>query len=842
MSRLFNFLIACPRSSLLVVLIATLVISLGTLRLKIDFSPEQVYVGADNAVAFCEAHKKLFRFEDSIVLILLESTDGRSLIREDCLNWMSRLAAAAETLDGVREVTSIVTLERPRVSLDGNTHVTWSPFLAPDYYGNEDYVARRLERVPLLNDTLVSQDRQLMMTLVDLDPDDRTITRATARVRSIEHTLAGLPLPDGTMTSMSGVPAIRVDVIDSILRDQMQMVPVCSALFLLVSLLMFRSFSVTMLSLFSALSTVALTMGFMGWLNVTFSVMSNMIPALLLIVAAANNVHVLSRFQVEVRQSGRDLESCARSTMHEMSRTCFLTLATSGIGFGSLLIARAELLQSLALQAAGGMICCYAALMLILPQTLVLCGPALARRSGTRQPQLTRRLLSVIGPNSRTVASDNRPPIVRSETDSSANGADCAEGAGSAHHKRASAGHADRADQSSTDRPATSRLDGMWRTFGAVISRNSAAIVTLHLLLAAWTLWSCRNIAINSYMLETYDGDHPTIQTVRKMDQRMSGLISLEVQLRAETRERLFDEDLAAALSRLREILPQDDRITFYRDYIEFLSVFDHGRTLVSDPAEAAKSLQRVQLALRQLDNQDVTSAFLADGQPAARVMMRIRDVGSAGMKDLIRKVSMHLNQELPEDIAFSVTGDAYLHAICMDAFVRDLFYSLIAASGVIFLLITLLFRSLKIGLIASVPNMFPLIMTLGYMHLRGYELTAGNVIVFAISLGIAVDDTIHFLARYRDERKRTSAREAIQATLFSSGRAIVLTSVLVVSGLSVLIFSDFVPTRRFAELTAITMCSALPGDVILLPALLALFDGRRPGSAACTDGERAAS
>ena len=119
--------------------------------------------------------------------------------------------------------------------------------------------------------------------------------------------------------------------------------------------------------------------------------------------------------------------------------------------------------------------------------------------------------------------------------------------------------------------------------------------------------------------------------------------------------------------------------------------------------------------------------------------------------------------------------------------------------------------------------------MTVGYMQLRGYELTAGNVIVFAISLGIAVDDTIHFLARYRDERKNVLPLEAIQGTLSTSGRAIVLTSVLVVSGLSVLVFSDFVPTRRFAELTAITMCSALPGDLVLLPALLALFN--RTGS-----------
>ena len=94
------------------------------------------------------------------------------------------------------------------------------------------------------------------------------------------------------------------------------------------------------------------------------------------------------------------------------------------------------------------------------------------------------------------------------------------------------------------------------------------------------------------------------------------------------------------------------------------------------------------------------------------------------------------------------------------------------------------------------------------------------------------MDDTIHFLARYRDEINGKSVPDAINGTLRSSGRAIVLTSVLIVSGLSVLVFSEFVPTRRFAELTAVTMCSALPGDILLLPALLSVFGKRRADAA----------
>jgi len=775
MSAFFDFLIARPKSCLLVALAVMVVAALGIFRLEIDFSPEQVYVGQDNEVEFCEEHKKLFRFEDSIVLVVLESNNQESLLRADCLKWMKQFADRAQLLSGVREVTSIVTLQRPRVRRE----VTWSPLLLEEYFDDDEYIKGQLARIPLLNDTLFSEDQQLMMTLIDLHPDERTIKRATERVRAIERVLNEMPSPDNTQVFTSGVPAIRVDVIDSIIKDQTQMVPVCSALFFIVSLLMFRSLTVTVLSLFSSLISVALTLGLMGYLGFTFSVMSNVIPALLLIIGAANNVHILSRFQVEVQQTNNDLISCAKITMREMSKTCFLTLMTTGIGFGSLLIARAELLQSLAIQSACGMACCYIGLMTVMPPTLSICGPMLAKR------------------------------IRRSETNNQA-GAE-------------------------TLVSVPSRLSGFWGGLGNVVTRHSGLIVVCHLLLAAWTLWICRDMAINSYMFETYDSDHPTMKSVQKMDERMSGLISLEVQIRGNTRDRLFDEDVVVALANARSQVPLDDRVTFYRDYVEFLSVFDHSRALDENATEAARSLQRIKLALRQLDSPKITSAFLAADQPAARVMLRIKDVGSAGMKDIIRKVSTILEAELPADVEFQMTGDAYLHAVCMDAFTRDLFNSLIAASGIIFLLITVLFRSLRIGLISAVPNMFPLVMTLGYMHLRDYELTAGNVIVFAISLGIAVDDTIHFLARYRDEEKTGHQVPAIQRTLSTSGRAILLTSILVVSGLSILVYSDFVPTRRFAELTAITMCSALPGDIILLPALLMLFGNPAVANPAAT-------
>lgn len=776
-SKLFGFLIERPLASLVAVAVFTVLIASGALSLKIEFSPDQVYVGRDGEVEFCEAHKQQFRFEDSLVLVLLQDESGSSLLRADCLEWCRSFAAAATKLPSVRNVTSLTTLKRPRLNLKAEGGLEWTELFPEEFDSDSALLQERFSRLPLLNDLQISNDQSLVLVLVDLEPSQRRVALATQHIENIEAELKRLPCPSGTRTWVTGVPAIRVDVIRGIVSDQYQMVPVCSGLFLLVSLLMFRSPLVTGLSLFCVLSAVAWTIGIMGWTGSIFSVMSNVIPTLILIIAAANSVHIVSRFQgvcVELfRQSDEaecetmDASKSAEDrvyrravlrTMLEMSATCFLTLATTAVGFGSLAVAAADVLKAMAFQASSGMVACYATLMLVMPGTLWLCRRSLFL-SGRRK-------------DGRDVA----------------------------------------------------RQDSVFGRLSRLVMCRGPLITASMLLLAAVVVWQCMDLRINSYLFETYSPDHPTMQAVDLMDGHLSGVVSLEVQLQANSRTRFLEPDVIVAFRRIRKQLDHDRRISFYRDYVQFVAEFDQGRLLEATEENIPRSVQRLKLILQRLKDAQLTSSFLGESRPVARVMMRLKDIGSAKMKELFAELEVIFQRELPDDIQYRMTGDAYLHAVCMDVFVRDLFLSLITASVVIFLLISLLFRSIRIGLISSLPNLFPLVMTMGWMKWRGYELTAGNVVVFAIGLGIAVDDTIHFLSRFRDERRTHNVADSIHHTLRSSGKAIVLTTILVVSGLSVLVFSEFLPTVRFAELTAITMLTALPGDLLLLPAMLSFL------------------
>ncbi len=198
---------------------------------------------------------------------------------------------------------------------------------------------------------------------------------------------------------------------------------------------------------------------------------------------------------------------------------------------------------------------------------------------------------------------------------------------------------------------------------------------------------------INAYMFETYDDRHEAMQTIQLLDQKLSGLVSLEIQLSSSRRSDLFQRDTIKAVQQIRQELQSDPRVSFIRDYVQVLESVD-GRVASNDEAEAAEAASRLERMLNRLDLSRVTRDFIADDQPKARIMMRVHDLGSAELTILIERIRALTQRTLPSKITATVTGDAFLHTLCMDVFVRDLFVSLVAASGIIFLLIAVLFRS----------------------------------------------------------------------------------------------------------------------------------------------------
>ena len=218
----------------------------------------------------------------------------------------------------------------------------------------------------------------------------------------------------------------------------------------------------------------------------------------------------------------------------------------------------------------------------------------------------------------------------------------------------------------------------------------------------------------------------------------------------------------------------------------------------------------------------DRVQLLLNDDFSKTRISCRISDLPfDRGMQ--IREEILTAGEELfDENVVITVTGSTLLALSTGRHLVKNLTTSFIIAFIIIFLSIVILFRSFRLSLLAILPNIIPLMIAGGLMGYLGIKLRPSTAMTFSIALGIAVDNTIHFLARFRQEFKESGDYEkAVSDTLLTTGKAIISTGVILSLGFFVLYFSEFVPNHEFGLLATIIIITAVCGSLILLPVLI---------------------
>lgn len=214
-----------------------------------------------------------------------------------------------------------------------------------------------------------------------------------------------------------------------------------------------------------------------------------------------------------------------------------------------------------------------------------------------------------------------------------------------------------------------------------------------------------------------------------------------------------------------------------------------------------------------------------------AVVVFRVQDIGIASYGDVFERVTGELNaiEKANPGVVLKLEGTAVQRWRNLYRIIVDLTKSLGTASIVIFLVLGVAYRSIRIGLISVIPNLFPLAVTGAAMWLFGQPLELVSVLAFTVCLGIAVDDTIHFMNRYRDEKATGEDHEqVILATVSGVGAAMTMTTVVLLAGFATVLLSDSRDHHVFALMGASTIAMAIVGDLLFLPALMMWFGGER--------------
>ncbi|MEO0339812.1 MAG: MMPL family transporter [Bacteroidota bacterium] len=237
---------------------------------------------------------------------------------------------------------------------------------------------------------------------------------------------------------------------------------------------------------------------------------------------------------------------------------------------------------------------------------------------------------------------------------------------------------------------------------------------------------------------------------------------------------------------------------------------------------ESEARFARYQRAIDQIPQMNV-NILVNKEQNKARISSRIDDIGADSIKAFAERMDLWLAQNIDSDvIEVKRTGTGVIIDKNAEYIRRDLLMGLGFAILIVSLLMALLFRNVKMLLISLVPNLLPLLFAGALLGYLGIELEAGVSIVFAVIFGIAVDDTIHFLSKYKLTRdKGLSMEESLRITFLETGKAIALTSIILFFGFLVMLFSIHPPSVVVGLLISVTLFSALIADLLLIPLLI---------------------
>ncbi|MEX0937073.1 MAG: MMPL family transporter [Pirellulales bacterium] len=370
---------------------------------------------------------------------------------------------------------------------------------------------------------------------------------------------------------------------------------------------------------------------------------------------------------------------------------------------------------------------------------------------------------------------------------------------------------------------------GLGQALRTVRWRPKSIALGVLLVTAAMTAGSAR-LEVESDFTRNFRRGSRIVQSYQFIEQRLGGAGVWDIILPAP--ERLNWQYLSRVLAleeRLRREVPQLTKVLSLADAVEAGAPVDLKRVPL---AAVRNTMVRTSLTVMRGRMPEFYSALYGEdpqhpGEHFLRIMLRAREQQPSDQKQaMIEQVRRISREEFPEA---EVTGYFVLLTRLIESIVRDQWVAFGVAATGIWLMMLIAFRSPLLALIALVPNVLPVLLVMGLMGWLGLKINMGAAMIAAVSIGLSVDSSIHYLTAFRRRRDEgASLNEALDSVQQSVGRAVSFATLALVVGFSTLCLSQFVPTIYFGVLVSLTMLGGLAGNLIVLPLLLHLTAGNR--------------
>ncbi len=806
-------------------------------KLRFDFSPDAMLEFSDEEIAYQHSFEEKYGSNSNLFLLVFSAPE--SIVNAKSLADLRDLTERVETVDGISGAYS---LSKVPDSSDAGARALLRgklPDLIPDGELSPDQVekiASRVETSDLLRGNLISANGQHALITISLPEDNASPEAFMPIFREIEAKIdqwRSNGERGAYAISYGGLPYIRAMTVDTMKREQLHLWPVVGLLYVIAMIVIFKSFWQAIMPLACIGCVILWSISIMVINDMPVTMINNTLPLLILVIGVTNGIYIIFRI-LDERRKGKDKTKAIVDGVYRMALASLLTTSTTSIGFGSLLVAKAKILNGFGFITALAVMFIYVAIIFFMPQVLSLIN---------LDPRRKKDVVSDGDENGdhalplETPASQEIPQVLPLETQLEAQKSTLQE-ISQAQPLETPASQeipqalpletqqsASRDAQQAQNAQKTPSKPTLFDTFMEGVAhftvKYRALIVATAIILLIACVGVASQIRFNSKVNDVFQDTHPVSMTNALIEEHLGGMLPVEIDLTIDEPNGFRNVERLASICKLQREIVAIDGI------ISGISICDIvAETGIDwDTPPNQTQLNAVFFGIKRFNPKQYAS-FMTDDAQGMHISLRIPDNGYEKSQQTLEKVDDAIQSSLPATGAKArFTGIGYNSTLGLDHFMSDLYSSLLTAFIIIFAILLVAFRSFWSGVVAILPNVLPLAMTLAFLPIYGYNFNTTSVLVFTISIGLAVDNSIHVIQRFRQEfRGERTVEDALVVALRSSGRAIIQSNLLLCSGLAVLLLSDFDPISRVGVLTMTTIGSALVISIILLPAEIAFI------------------
>ncbi|WP_042496553.1 efflux RND transporter permease subunit [Algibacter lectus] len=558
---------------------------------------------------------------------------------------------------------------------------------------------------------------------------------------------------------ISGMPYIRTLNSTNIVDEIGLFIGAALLVTSIIFFFFFRSFRATFISLIVVCIGVMWTLGIIGLLNYEITVLTALIPPLIIVIGIPNCIFLINKYQHEVKLHGNKAKSLQR-VITKIGNATLMTNVTTACGFATFILTESKLLKEFGLVASLSILSIFILCILIIP----IIYSFLPYPKDRHLEHLNKRWIG-----------------------------------------------------------------GFVNWMERMVRQKRIAIYITSVILLVLSIIGVYQIKISGSLIEDMPQESEFVNDIRFFESEFNGIMPLEIMIDTKRKKGVMKLSTLKRMNELEDLILETPELSKPISVVGLVKyskqAYYNGNTKFYQLPTSQENSFILSYAKNSTSSNDLLSNFVDSTGQYARITTFIKDVGTDRMERIQEDLQTKINKVFPKErYTVTMTGKALVFQKGTKYLVKNLAISLSLAILLIALFMAYMFRSGKMILISLIPNLLPLVITAGLMGYLGVPIKPSTILVFSIAFGISVDDTIHFLAKYRQELQANNWKiktSVYGGALRETGVSMFYTSIVLFFGFSVFTISSFGGTVALGALVSATLLFAMLSNLLLLPSLL---------------------